>query len=140
MLFEPPKVLSHARFGIAGRSSADVWAVGTGQTIMRWNGTAWSLVSSGTSFNVQSIWGSSATDAVAVGVAGTISRLREGKWVQTHALPVPVLNGVSGSSAANAWAVGDGGAMLRWNGTSWLYGGTGTAPLYAVWMASATSL
>jgi hypothetical protein len=86
---------------VAGRSSGDVWAVGTScydekTLVERWNGSAWSIVPS-PSFNT-------GPDSV-----------------------VNVLNGVAVLSASKAWAVGmhtaASGAYVtlveRWNGRRW---------------------
>lgn len=44
--------------------------------MLRWNGTAWLAVASGTRQLLGAVWGSSATDVVAVGDGGTILRYR----------------------------------------------------------------
>ena len=54
-----------------GSSSNDVFAVGMGGTILHYDGTAWSPMSSGTSHTLVGVWGSSGSDVFAVGYRGT---------------------------------------------------------------------
>ena len=54
----------------------DVLAVGLSGTVLRWNGSSWSEVTSGTYNALQSVWGSAANDVRAAGEGGTILRLR----------------------------------------------------------------
>ena len=50
-----------------------MWAVGGAGTILRWNGSGWSSVSSGTASSLSSVWGSGPSDVWAVGDAGAIT-------------------------------------------------------------------
>ena len=58
--------------GIWGSSSSNVFAVGSGGTILKYNGTSWSSMTSGTTNQLNSVWGSSGTNVFAVGIGGTI--------------------------------------------------------------------
>jgi hypothetical protein len=53
-----------------GSSGGDVFAVGG--TILHWNGSAWSAVTSGTSTYLYGVWGSSGSDVFTVGGSGLI--------------------------------------------------------------------
>src|SRR5215831_18736214 len=57
---------------IWGSEASDVWAVGDSGTILHWDGSAWSSVSSGTTNALRAVWGSGASDVWAVGDFGTI--------------------------------------------------------------------
>ncbi|MBW1786259.1 MAG: hypothetical protein JRK53_06510, partial [Deltaproteobacteria bacterium] len=57
--------------GIWGASSSNVFAVGELGTILHYNGSKWSVMSSGTTVTLKSVWGSSGTDVFAVGNFGT---------------------------------------------------------------------
>ncbi|MFQ5826374.1 MAG: PKD domain-containing protein, partial [Dehalococcoidia bacterium] len=59
-------------YGVWGSSATDVFAVGIGGTIVHYNGTSWSAMSSGTTDLLWGVWGSSATDVFAVGIGGII--------------------------------------------------------------------
>jgi hypothetical protein len=135
--------------GVDARSGSDAWAVGssraawntpTAALVARWNGSAWSLVStpavSGAALN--GVDGSGATNVWAVGAAGSaplIERWNGTAWsVVASGAPAGStgarLRGVKVLSASDAWAVGDysmstnPGArtfILRWNGSAWTH-------------------
>jgi hypothetical protein len=48
---------------IWGSGASDVWAVGGLGTILHWDGSAWTSVSSGTTNGLSGVWGSGASDA-----------------------------------------------------------------------------
>lgn len=137
--------------GVAVTSGSNAWAVGyyaSGSTdqglILRWNGGAWTQVTSpqpgsGPTFNILSkVAATSATNAWAVGYYGGlyqqtfIVRWHGSSWRQVTS-PDPggpfgqsIIEDVAATSASDAWAVGfygngsHGGTMiLRWNGTAW---------------------
>ncbi|AKU93863.1 Type IV fimbrial biogenesis protein PilY1 [Labilithrix luteola] len=54
--------LRYSLTSVWGSSANDVWAVGSGGTIVHWNGTAWTGVDSGRKETFNTVWGSSATD------------------------------------------------------------------------------
>ena len=58
-----------------GSGTSDVWVVGRPGTVLHWNGSGWSSVSSGTTNYLSGIWGS-ASDVWVVGSSGTILRRR----------------------------------------------------------------
>src|SRR5438876_3458348 len=71
--------------GVWGASASDVWAVGggggsTGATILHYNGTSWSSVSSGTTQNLYGVWGTSASDVWAVGDNGASVQYNGTSW------------------------------------------------------------
>jgi len=55
-----------------GSSANDIFAVGSGGTILHYNGSNWSAMTSGTIQGLNAVWGSSANDIFAVGSGGTI--------------------------------------------------------------------
>ena len=55
-----------------GSDATNVWAVGDGGTILKWNGGAWSPQISGTAQFLYGVWGGDATNVWAVGNGGTI--------------------------------------------------------------------
>jgi hypothetical protein len=57
-----------------GSGSSDVWVVGGNGTVLHWDGSAWTRVTSGTSEALLSVWGSGPGDIWAVGTYGTILR------------------------------------------------------------------
>ena len=55
-----------------GSGPSDVFAVGDVGTIVHYDGTGWSVMSSGTHRCLAGVWGSSASDVFVVGSYGTI--------------------------------------------------------------------
>ena len=63
------------RYGLIavwGSSATDVWAVGSGGTILRNDGSGWKLVPSGTTETLYVAWGTGPGDVWVVGSTGTI--------------------------------------------------------------------
>lgn len=98
----------------AGDASS-VWAVGSGGTIVRFDGTLWSTSQSGTANQLNGTWGTSGSDVWAVGSKGTVLRFDGSAW---RALPAPGpasedLNAVWGSGG-RIWAVGSTGHVYEY--------------------------
>lgn len=112
-------------------SPNDGWAVGDGGLILRWNGAAWSRVTSPTRYDLRGLAAVGPHDLWAVGVHGTILH---GDGVQWSNIPSPTtknLLAVSMASASEGWASvdnGDGLWFLHWNGSIW-------APITGTWQS-----
>jgi hypothetical protein len=132
-------------------ATAQIWAVGrrtpadntTAKTlVLRWNGTAWKIVSSPSVANnnrLSAVTAISASNAWAVGVYTNLGRHPlaihwNGTSWKTTTVPAPTtgfLSGVASTSASNVWAVGSldagigqcgpGSTQLleHWNGSAW---------------------
>ncbi len=106
--------------GVWGSAANDVWAVGDGGTVLRWQGKAWSSrFTSGTSNALFSLWGSSSNNVWSVGAGGTIIHWDGRVWSESTSGTTRTLRAVWGSSANDVWAVGDLGTIVRWNGSAW---------------------
>ena len=96
------------------------WAVGTEGTIVRWDGSRFGLLESGSDRWLRGVWAASPSSVWAVGAAGTVLGLFNGtSW---QAMPVPAdkdLYDVWGSATDDVWAAGDAGSILHWDGTRW---------------------
>ncbi|MEN8575489.1 hypothetical protein, partial [Klebsiella pneumoniae] len=55
-----------------GDTASNVWAVGTGGTLLRYNGTAWAVQPSPVTTTLSAIHGTSATDIWAAGDGGRL--------------------------------------------------------------------
>lgn len=128
--------------GIVGWSAADAMAVGSIGTILRWNGTSWQGMSSGTTQLLTDVWGPSSSDVFAVGYHGTILRYNGTAWSpMTNPGPLNHLLAVWGSSSTDVFAVGNWGTILHWNGSAWTAMPSSTlAHLYDVWGHSDTDV
>jgi hypothetical protein len=118
---------------VAGRSASEAYAVGSGGFILRFDGSSWEPVASGTDRDLFGVGG--AGDAFfAVGDGGLILRLVDGNWSPMQSGTSATLRAVWGSSESNVYAVGDDGTILRFDGVRWSSMATGTtARLNSVW-------
>ena len=107
-------------WGIWVSSASDVWGVGDsgGQNnvIVRWNGTAWSIVPfptwSGSGF-LYAIWGAAPNRVWAVGTGGQMAFFDGAQWsLQSIPTSTPLYS-VWGASESDVWAVGAGGTILH---------------------------
>ena len=104
-------------------------------------GLIWSIVPSGTTNFLLSVWGTSASDVWAVGAAGTILHYDGTTWSSVSSGTTQNLGSVWGTSASDVWAVGGSGTILHYNGTTWSSGSSGTAQaLFGVWGTSASDV
>ena len=105
------------------------WAVGYKGTILHWNGSAWSAVTSPTTNTLTSISMVSANDGWAVGLGatstgGTFLRWNGSAWSIFDNPSTYPLYSVAMVSAADGWATTWSSAtwssvILRWNGSIW---------------------
>ncbi len=126
-------------YGVHGLSAADVVVAGAQGTILRFNGTAWSVIGAGgLSGDVFAISGSTANGGrrYLVGTSGAAQL--DGSVVTLVATPyAPSLYAVGLDPAGTPWVGGQRGAVMR-GGTSWTT--LNLAPdLLDVWSASGTS-
>ncbi len=131
--------------GIWGSSPSDLFAVGDGGAAYHYNGTAWSVLPTGTSSNLYDIWGTSPNNVYAVGV-GTIQHWNGSGWSSVTS-PSAVLRGIYGSGPNEIYAVGMGYSptgpyVTRWKGSQWM---TETIPpgpydLWDVWASGGVTL
>jgi hypothetical protein len=97
----------------------------------------WSVMTSGTTNNLNSIWGSSGSDVFAVGDSGTILHYDGTAWSAVASPTTDNLNSIWGSSNTHAIAVGDNGTILHYDGLNWLEAQSNTTNnLNGVWGSS----
>lgn len=102
------------------------WAVGTGGTIIEYNGTSWRQIGMADFLGVKpptaTLYAvSHAQDGtiMAVGAGGvTVRRGTDATWSSVPSGVTVNLNGVAATSATDALAVGDNGTVLHWNGSN----------------------
>jgi hypothetical protein len=133
----PPNTLD----GVWGSSSSDVFAVGYSGTILHYNGSAWSTMTSRTSYPLDGVWGSSSSDVFAVGEAGTILHYNGSVWSVMTSRTTNDLDGVWGSSSSDVFAVGGAGTILHYNGSVWsVMTSRTTNDLDGVWGSSSSAV
>lgn len=116
-----------------GSSASDVWVTGGTGRALRYNGTSWTMTSSGLSGTLsgQAIWG---LDASNVWLGGSTGGNGTGiiykwnpsnsTWVAQTSTGFTAIKAIWGSSATDVWAVGGdgvstGGKIYHFDGTTW---------------------
>jgi len=103
-----------------GNSSTDVFAVGLSGTIIHYNGSTWSVMTSPTTNDLWGVWGSNASDVFAVGDGGTILNFNGSEWVQMNSNSSESLRGIWGASGQDVFAVGSEFLILHYDGSAWI--------------------
>jgi hypothetical protein len=100
----------------------EVWMVGDGGTVLRWDGAAWGRADTNTRKTLYDLWGQGPDNVWIVGSGPTVLHYDGSSWdnVNLPSFPSGVwgLEGVDGSASNNVWFVGYQGTALRWNGSS----------------------
>ena len=124
--------------GIWASGPTDIFAVGQQGTVMHYDGTSWTKLTTGTTATLTGVWGSSRTDVYFVGadINGSIVLHYDGNSFTTTRPAGRVLLAIHGRSANAIYAVGEQGLILRFDGSSWAQeqGGV-TEHLEDVWMS-----
>ena len=129
--------------GIWGTSATNIFTVGFDGTILHYDGTSWSSMTSVTTAHLYSIWGSSANDIFAVGDGGTVLHYDGTSWKSMPSGTTSQLQSIWGSSANDVFAVGGTffGEIVHYDGTSWSPMSSGTdKELSGVWGTSANNV
>lgn len=105
---------ARALFKVWAAGPDEVWAVGMLGVILRYDGTSWAQVPSGTGDDLVSLWGRAADDIVAVGgrSGGTLGRWDGSAWTFERLPRTSGLNGSWMGPDGVAHAVGVGGRAL----------------------------
>lgn len=131
-----------------GVSDDNVWAVGQGGTILKWDGTTFVRQESPTTRELTSIWGLDANNIWAVGGPGwSTGRSTLLKWdgkswtLQTDSALGTFLLGIFGLDANNIWAVGDIDRIVKWDGLAWTPQKLGSSNSFnAVWASDPSNV
>lgn len=105
-------------YGLWGSAASNAYAVGSGGSILHYDGSNWTAMSSSTTSALYAVWGSTANNIYAVGDGGTILRYDGSAWSGVASPTTVRLTGVWGSSATDVYAVGY-GALLHFDGSAW---------------------
>ena len=119
-----------------GSSSADVFAVGTGGTILHYDGVEWTPQASGTSKYLGAVWGSSSSDVFAAG-DGLILHYDGVAWSTMFAAPETAFVALWGDSPGSIFALGRGPYLraYRYDGAAWNLM-EGEVPGFSLWGSS----
>lgn len=126
---------SYTLRGVWGNSPTSVFAVGDSGVVLRYNGTTWSRMTTGTTVQLNDVWGSGPTDVYAATATGRLLRFNGTTWSFVAGVQAPgQLRSVWGNASNSVYTVGDGGLVYRYNGSSWSRVRLPTREvLYAVW-------
>jgi len=100
-------------------SASDGWICGENGTVLHYNGSTWSAVNSGYSYNYNDISFSSSVSGWIVGWAGVAIRYNNGTFTKVDVPNNPDLYAVLAVSETEAWAGGRTGVIYKWNGSVW---------------------
>jgi hypothetical protein len=110
-----------------GATDDDVWIVGRGGVVLRWDGRDLTPYDSPTDGDLESVWGSGPDDVWATGPGGMI-RWDGRAWSMVTASATRArLDDVWALDACDAWAVGTSGTALRRSAVGWTVVATGVA-------------
>ncbi len=111
--------------GVWGFSSSNVWAVGTGGTILHFDGVDWSQVEIETDASLEAIWGPAPDDVWVAGTVeggagtgtGVVLHYDGSNWSEVYDAATP-LHAVGGVSDDDVYVTGM-GQPLHWGGEDW---------------------
>lgn len=108
-------------------SGSDVFAVGAGGTILRFDGNSWQPMNSGVTVDLFGVWGTASDHVIATGDQGTILVFDGSDWVPVTGVTSDPIGRVSGYDANHVVAVGGGppGTFLHFDGVDWTARSTG---------------
>lgn len=139
----PPTTADLNAVWVAGR--ADAYAAGNGGVLLRYDGIAWSAVTTSpaipTDLDLVSIWGSSGDDFYVISSdAGdrNVLHITNRTSLAFETMPSYGLKAVSGTARDHVLAVGLGGTIRRFDGAAWEELASGGAPFAKVHAASGT--
>jgi len=104
--------------GVWGSGSRDVFAVGTGGTILHWNGAQWSTIASNTTADLNDVWGSGSDDVFIVGSAGTVLHFDGTSWSRLQLGTTETLVAVHGSGRGDVFIAAK-SILFHARGPSW---------------------
>lgn len=107
-------------YKVHGSSASDLYVVGTGGTILHWDGAALSAENSGVTSNLFTVH-TGGSFPVAVGGFGQSMVLNNEGGIWTNRSPgfTPQTNGVYGRGSTLI-GVGSQGSVIRWDGAAWI--------------------
>jgi hypothetical protein len=101
-----------------GSSGSNVFAVGYAGAIVRWNGSAWSPMTSGTTADFAAVWGTGANDVYAIG-KGVFLHYDGAAWSPLPAAPGAPLSRTLWGTAGNDVFVSTTEGVFHFDGVRW---------------------
>jgi hypothetical protein len=118
------------RFGTGAALNGAIWTHGSGiamapgpaGTVLRYDGSSWSPLATGSPALLHAVWGSSPADVWAGGTGGTLLHYDGTAWTPVPSGTSGTVRRIWGTSAALVFAVADessGSQVLRYDGAAW---------------------
>lgn len=104
--------------GMFGFSENEIFAVGNGGLLMRWNGAQWSSLSDNNYLSYNGLFSLGNNQALATSLEGVISYFDGSSWYPTYYFGRQIFS-MWGTGADNLWVVGDLGGIYKYTGSSW---------------------
>jgi len=120
----------------------NAWAVGSGGTAIRYNGSGWAGVLTGINTTLNDVWGSASDDVYAVGSSARVIHYDGIAWdtIPTFASPASlVFSAIWGSSPNDIFAAG-GNQIYHYDGSSWSPQATLPTNTFDLWGWSANDV
>lgn len=108
---DAPAVEQRTLRAVGGSSATDVWAVGDGGTIRRWDGASWRVVPSPTSDALRAIDVVSATDVTIAAAAGVLWHYDGATWTQRLTPTGSSASALWRDATGSLWAAGENGSL-----------------------------
>ncbi|PKN56459.1 MAG: hypothetical protein CVU56_15985 [Deltaproteobacteria bacterium HGW-Deltaproteobacteria-14] len=105
--------------GVLALASNDVWVVGDGGYVARFNGLGWIPVETGVAATLNAIWGAVGVGPVVAGDGGVVLRFGDGAFTRDEVPTVHDLLALCGEGDGDIYAVGARGAVLHFDGEAW---------------------
>jgi hypothetical protein len=109
--------LERVRVAHVGSANDDVWAVGENGTIVRYAGSSWQTIPSGTNTELSSVFAITKNDAWAIGV-GVVLHWTGSAWTPVDTGTAQTYRTVWASGPDDVWLGGSDG-VRHWNGRAW---------------------
>ncbi len=109
-----------------GTDMDNLFAVGSGGTILRRAGSGWVSMQSTTKADLNAVWGTAPDNVYAVGAKGTVLHYDGRSWNRIEVPTRQNLNDIWGASAHEVFAVGNRGVIIRSVGRQQCYCPDGT--------------
>lgn len=97
-----------------GDRASNVYAVGSGGTLLHFDGSSWQSIATDTKQSLLDIWGSGPQDIYVVGSGGLVLHFDGKTWARVETGTRANLYGVHGRGPGDVFAVGEGGVVLHY--------------------------
>lgn len=113
-----------------------IWAVGANGTLLKGNGTTWTLKSQGPTEDLYAIWGVHDSNVWAGGKRGTLLHYDGRAWSAVTSPTTGDIVSIHGTAEDDIWLSTTSGGLFHFDGSAWTGSATYGDMIPAVWAAS----